>query len=507
MLETIKSYLVSLGFSVDQKSYGEATKAIDNAGAGVAKFAGTAVRNFAIAGAAVTSFVAAASIGIAKFIGDLAQSDLANEKLARQMWISKDAAASYNNSLKAMGVSLQDLYLSPELMRNFQTLQQQVSQMRPPPEFSDMMKQIRSIQFEFTRMKLEATYALQWIGYYFVKYMSGPIKDIKLTLSDINGIIIKTMPKWTKVVAQVMSWFARMGITTVRAVKDIIRIFDDVGSAIPKNIKLVGAAITALGVIVSTGPIGIIAAALIGIILLLDDFYTYMDGGEAAFGPFWKKLTDFYNKLNDNGTLDRLKSAFSGVMDAASDLLGVLGKILMTITGSDSIEEALEKIGDLSFETLIRSLNIIKEVLGTISQYLDDINDLLSGKGFQFIFQKEGQQADERLKENHDMEGKGFWERMGQAVKELFSAKSTLGDRLWSRLGQLAKENPKSLVPNSTTPPGYMYHVPNSTTTTNNDVTLNQTNNIYGSDPKATADAAQNNLESMYMRNMGGVIK
>ncbi|MFC3768358.1 hypothetical protein [Paenibacillus sp. GCM10012303] len=574
MLETIKSYLVSLGFAVDKSSYDMATKTIDGAGDNVAKFAGGAVKNFALAGTAIASFVVAANVGIAKFIGDLARADLENEKLARQMWTTKENAAAFNDTLKAMGATLEDLYLSPELMRNFETLRKEVNNMRPPPEFADQMRFIRSIQFEFTRLKLEATYALQWIGYYLVKYLGEPLTKAKAGLAGINDAIIKNMPVWTKDIARVLSWFVRMGETIFRAGKGTVRIFDEIGEKIPANIKLIGAAIAALGLIIASGPVGMFATALVGLILLLDDFYTYIDGGEAAFGPMWQKLLDlfdlvegsetfekfksgfkdamdsvsvgfdnaregisaFYQDLVDKGAIDNLKETFSnttsfihtllsgakewtkdlykelkdqGVLTelkkSASDLFTSLtglsaawSGLLDEIIKSDEAKKALEGIGSISMSVLIGALETVSELLGAIAGYISWLSAALDGS----IFKKaetSSNAAQKRLEESgaNDM---GFWGKMWKATTSMFSSYFT-GDKFFQDVVRAGGGNIiKSLDPQ------YLYQAPPQNNSTSS-VSLQQTNNIYGSDPQATADAAQDNMESMYMRSMRGVIR
>jgi hypothetical protein len=549
VLDTIKSYLVSLGFSVDKNSHDQATRAMDSVEKTVAKFAGSAVTKFAMAGAAVTAFVATATLGIAKFLGDLAQADLANEKLARQMWTSKENAAAYNNTLKAMGVTLQDLYLSPELMRNFQQLRQQTQEMRAPKEFNDQMKFIRSIQFEFTRMKLEATYAMQWIGYYLVKYMSGPLTKIKAGLMGINDTIIKNMPIWTKEVARVLTWFLRAGETIWRFGGDIGKVFEKLGERIPANLKLIGAALVALGVIFKTGPIGILMFALTGLILLLDDFYTYLDGGDAALGAVWEKLPKFIdgiskgvsNALKDlkefwdtlknseaadnvkktaENTVESLKIIYGGVKKELIDIFdelerrGEFTKLKANLAGLGTalagLEEAWsamikETLGLSETQSLMSGLGkIIKEV---VVQAVDTLNKSLEGtqlllEGITAII-------------NGDLKGLGkTGDKLKGTVQDNTPKWLSGGDGLKSFsdviINGLKKINPyiehflglKS--PGSSSMPSYLY--PNSNTQNNNNskVNLNQTNNIYGSDPKATANAVNNNGYAMLTRNMKG---
>lgn len=538
MLDTIKEYLVSLGFAVDQNSYNEATKVMDNAGESVAKFAGSAVKKFAIAGAAVEGFVAATTIGIAKFLGGLAQADLANEKLARQMWTSKDAAASYNNTLKAMGVTLQDLYLSPELMRNFQRLREQANEMRAPDEYAQQMKQIRSIQFEFTRMKLEATYSLQWIGYYFVKYMEGPIQNIKKTLSGVNDNVTKDMPSWTKNIAQVMSWFARLGVTSVRALKDIIQAFDDASRGIPRSVKLIAAGLSLLGIIISTGPIGMISALIVGLLLLLDDFYTYLDGGESEFPGFWRwvlelgdkfdgvgetiskakdKVKEFFQQFVDNGTLDNVKTSFKNAFEFIGTLIdGAEGKVEKLY---DKLEEEGEfsglakDIGDAAASIAnfteaatkaldeLAGLKSVQETLDAISNIMDDYVVLQFKRLRDYIhtIRDDFQAFADLLNGDFASAGKKF----ASAAGDLFKAKTGINIPSWATDWITNSGGSKQTPGNQ--PMSYLYPQ-NNTQNSNNKITLNQTNNIQSSDPSSIVGSVT--VRTMdTLRNFMGVIR
>ena len=42
-----------------------------------------------------------------------------------------------------------------------------------------------------------------------------------------------------------------------------------------------------------TNPIALVVAALVGLIVLIDDFITYLDGGESEFGEFWGTMLEY----------------------------------------------------------------------------------------------------------------------------------------------------------------------------------------------------------------------
>ncbi|NRQ51989.1 hypothetical protein [Brevibacillus sp. HD1.4A] len=381
MIDVVKEYLVSLGMQLDRKSFESAETAVEVLESGIKEFAGTAVKQFALAGTAIASFFATANVGIASLLSSLAKADLETEKFATQMWISKGAAAEINNTLKAMGATIEDLYLSPELLRNFQQLRATINDMKPPPEFQNQMKFIRSIQLEFQRMRLEATYALQWIGFYLFKYLEGPIRNVKKGMQGFNDAITKNMPRWTQSVAQFLSWFGRLGIAAVKGGRDIFELFSKLGDHIPEKLKVIGAALLALGLILKTGPFGIIFSVLTGILLLLDDFYTYLEGGESALGPLWKKLQEFFKLLKDTGVIDRLRESFARAFRKIEEWIrrGIdwLQQLFAKVQERgylDNLEKAWSSTFGLLFE-------IIRGLWDWLSSFFDELNKdgILSG--------------------------------------------------------------------------------------------------------------------------------
>lgn len=414
MIDVIKEYLVSLGMKVDKDSFQEASDTMQAVEDGAKKFIGTASKGFAIAGTAIVTSMVAANAGIYSFLSSLATADLETEKFARKMWMSKDAASELQSTLKAMGATIEDLYLSPELMGDFKALRATIKDMKPPAEFADQMKFIRGIQFEFQQLKLSGSYALQWIGYYLFKYMEGPLKRTKSTLQDINRKIIKDMPHWTKNVAQAISWVGRLGFTIVKAGTDIYKLFSKLGEKIPQDIKIIGAALLGLGLILRTGPLGIAFTLLTSILLLLDDFYTYLEGGESAFGPFWKRLLDFvdllknngdikrfgenlqevfgkigtgvldaigwierlYKKFEEDGTLDNFKEGFltnlSTVTEAIKDFGSWVGKVFENLNEEGLLTDLLTSLVNLGRELSFRFSDLYKDV----SKFVDELYGL-----------------------------------------------------------------------------------------------------------------------------------
>ena len=458
-LDIIKEYLISLGFKVDNSTYQQTRRVMQDTDRMVSRFASSTTTQFAVAGAGVLGFITLVDAALAKFEANLAQADLKNQQFARLMWMSNDAAYAYNNTLKALGANVNDLWLSPELMQRFQALRQQAGGMRSPEEYAQMMKSVRDIIFEFQRMKLEFSYALQWIGYYLYKYLEGPLGNTKLSLKDFNDKLTKDMPIWTKNVAMVANWFVRLGLA-IYHIKEVIGI--------------VVAAFAAVKLL-NMGPLGLMIAGLTALLLLVDDYYTYEQGGQSAFPKLWGWLDKLGKKFKESGITGELKDIASSLADIFSTLLDIMGKI------ADS--KVMKNFGDSLLELANGALKVLADVLNGIAYSLKIIDDLTKGDTTSL---KKATGYDKPMEE-YDPIAAWFWNSVGD-----------LSDKIKGT-------NWTPYVPSSDGP-SFIY--PQVSPAGGNSVLLSPTYNIYGaSDPKAAANAVDRNNTGLITRAFQGVIK
>lgn len=336
--DVLKEYLVSLGYKDDISS--QLQSALKSADGNVSKFAKGTTAEFLKAGAAVTAFVVTATVGIGKFLGRLAKSDLEMQKYARSMWTSNENAKALKTTLDAMGVTLQDLWLSPELRKQFLELRQIAKELIPPNEYREQMKYIRSIGLEFTKMKLEFTYASQWIGYYLIKYIQKPLSDFHKHLQDINKAIQVNMPAWTKRIAEVLSWFIRLGDTLWRLGEVFFDILSRVGT---KTVALI-ALFSGVGKLIMSGPFGMFLALFGGILLVVEDFFTYMDGGKSALADLWKQLGDRKTLLEFRDNIVSVAKSFGELL---RNVIQLFVKIVSSKTVFDGVIAFLDTINIL----------------------------------------------------------------------------------------------------------------------------------------------------------------
>mgnify|MGYP005759037551 CR=1 FL=1 len=372
--EIIKEYLVSLGVQ-DNLSEGLGN-ALENADGEVQGFVKRFGKQFAIAGATVVSIVAATSFGIAKFLNYVADTNDEVSAYAAELGKTEDEAYRIKSALDVMGKSMEEIQADPELLKQFEELRANAEAIQLP-DMSQSVGQIKDMKLEFLKMKQEGMLALNWIGFYTIKYLQGPLQKAKEMLSGMNNGIIRNMPKIADTAGRALASIVRIGITIIRGAQAIFKAIKKVFDLIPKEVKIVMASLAALGLFIRAGPIGRLIMIISAALLLLDDFFTYIDGGEAKLSGLWQKLIDIYNTLKDNGTIDKFKEAFTNALEFIQQT------IINVKDGAIELFKQFKESG--SIEKFISLLSKLKDIALLIIEPLKNIGrqiiDLLGGKG------------------------------------------------------------------------------------------------------------------------------
>lgn len=289
----IQSYLVSLGVQIDRPGFQQADHTIRETGANIERVTSGMARNFVKAQTIIASAIAGVTASALGLMKATANQDLAMQKYARSMMMSEDAAWRMKKATDALGESINDIALTPELLGRFNKLTADGSQMKVGGDFKETMKDFRDLIFEFTRLKQEASYALNWVGYYLMKYLQKPLADIREKFKSFNDMVIKNMSVWTEKVARGIYYVIEVGRHFLEFIFDIGKHLKDLWDSFPKGAKIAIAAITAINVALSAGPLGRSIMLLSTLLLLIDDYYGYMEGKNAALGPYWDKLNEY----------------------------------------------------------------------------------------------------------------------------------------------------------------------------------------------------------------------
>lgn len=376
--EYIKEYLVSLGMQDNfTEKLGEALEEADEE---VSSFAKGFAKHFAVAGTAVVSLIGATSVGIAKFLNHVANAEQEVADYAEEIGKSREEAYRLKTALDAMGVSMEDIEASEELQEQFKILQEDAQKIQIP-DMSTGVQQVSDMKVEFLRLKQIGMLALTWIGHYTMKYLHQPLEKAKQLFGSLNDVILKNIPKWSKSMGFFLSSIMRLGLTIIRGAKAIFNAIKKIFDMIPKEIKIVTALLAALALFIRAGPIGKLMFLLTAALLLLEDFFVYVDGGEALLGGLWQKLIDIYNALKESGAIEKFKQSFIDAMES------IRQGILHT---KDFIKDLFQQFQESgSIEKIKELFSKVKDILLLLFDTLKNVGraflDSFGGKGKTFL--------------------------------------------------------------------------------------------------------------------------
>jgi hypothetical protein len=200
-IKALKSYLVSLGFNVNQSQLNAFNNALVSASDWVAKFtknAGMEILKWE--GIAVSAF---ASVGAAAVLAadKIASKDQDYRLWGETMFMTASHARVLKQATDALGYSMGQIAMDPELFARAKELVPLIQQLerQQGPNVEHNLQMIRSARMEFTKLQLEATYFLRMVISQVVDALGGE-KFID-RLRAFNDYIMAHLPEWSKIIA------------------------------------------------------------------------------------------------------------------------------------------------------------------------------------------------------------------------------------------------------------------------------------------------------------------
>lgn len=523
ILETIKEYLVSLGFAVDNNSYKQTEKAVTSLEKGLASFASSAVKTFGTAALAVASFGVAAAAASAKFLNGLANQQIQMQILARQLWTTQQQANAFNATLKAMGTNLQDLYLSPTLMSQYQQLHAVANQLSTPGNYNQQIQQIQNLKLQLEQMRIEAYYALQWIGYWFIKYMSGPINNVKNVLQQINAVIIKQMPTWTKQAAQWMASFWQAAVQIVTGITNVYHWLQMIGSYIPGWAKAIAAALAVLSI---SNPFMLFVEGIAAAILLWNDFQTYLkDPSKSAFPQLWAWLIKITSGLKQMGLGTKIahgiKIGFQDLGNVFREVAQFTVKLFDTFKNNGTIA-AFGKVMQSAWTVTNNMWKAVGNLISGIGHLFGLFNHSSGQSGMVNFFQLLADLALTAIKVVYGAleEVSSLVNIVGDALHGNWKSAASVIQNMWtgqnlSNAGIIPQNMVTGGIKPSVGPPSYPYMFQSATTSSSNSLSssksnqlttvnapLSITNNNYGNANSTATNQQMSNHFNRLMHNL-----
>lgn len=298
----IEEYLVSLGAIVNNAQFSEFNNTLNKAKSAVTKLSDSAMDTTTSLGkmvtglSAVASAITAVGFATAKTIKSVADADMKYQVLAKDIWTTKENAKSLQLALDTMGAKLEDVAWIPELREQFMRLRTEMQELQTPADANNQLKYIRSIGYEWQSFMLKIKMLKEWVAYYLIKYLAGPIERVRQGLKDINENLKMNMPSWGNKIAKALTIVVNLGMNLARFGKTAIDTISRLFNMLPEGAQKVVKFISIIGLAIKLNPF---IAGISLMILLIDDFYAYIDGRKSArtLAPVWKKLLEVWDGL------------------------------------------------------------------------------------------------------------------------------------------------------------------------------------------------------------------
>ncbi len=196
----LKSYLVGLGFSVNNADFAKFENALTKAEK-LTKNKMVGIAADAVKwGAAITGVFASITSAVVGAADKVAMSDQQFRLFGERMFMSTEHARAFKIAVDALGGDPAAIAFDPELHGRYRQLQKDQLALGQGlgGNFEDTMREIRDVRFEFTRFQIELQYGLMGVVQQIFKQLGLGSGDLAKQLSNLNDKIIKNLPEWSR---------------------------------------------------------------------------------------------------------------------------------------------------------------------------------------------------------------------------------------------------------------------------------------------------------------------
>lgn len=344
MPETLKDYLVKIGWDLDESGFKNATNKITSIKSKLDKVKGIK-DGFKVASDVILGSLKVVNEAILDVVESTALLDYEVEKQARLWWVSEQQARSYQTALNALGETNADLLtMTNEQYRRLYELNQLGRSLEAPKELDDFLLLVRDINFEFSKLKVEFEYGKRWVAYFLGQFIGPDAMKARDFLKRANNYIQENLPKIAEKVARFFEVFYRLGKASLVVAKSLYSVIESIfkflNLSVPQGIALV----SGFFLLLKTGPIGWFIAALTTLLLLIDDYMTWQRGGISAFD--WSGFDSKFKSIK--GDISDIKSDFQDIVDFVDQ---IFNKVNIVNVAVELFKEGVS--GIYSFTSLI----------------------------------------------------------------------------------------------------------------------------------------------------------
>lgn len=307
--------------------------------------------------------------GIASFVSDTYKLTESLTSSAKSMKKSYEEARAYNTALATMGKTADEIAQSDSLKKTFNDLQAIGMQMALP-ETAQGLRGINDLKDGLIQLKFIGNYAMQWLMYKIQTVAEGPLAQVRNMVTSIKDWFAGNIEKVAEGVARAFGNVVQLFMSLGTAVKTVVGWIGE----LPPAIKIAGAAILTVIAMVKS-KFALITVIVTAILLLIDDFVTYMQGGDALFGGFWGKCVEWAEKV-----IPVVETVIGWISDFLTTVWNATTSVIAWLDEMGLIEPIIA--GIVAAFTLFQGLKLVDTIKNIITSFqgFSSVLSLLGGK-------------------------------------------------------------------------------------------------------------------------------
>lgn len=330
--DILKEYLVKIGIDIPMseiQKFNAHMEAFDKGIFGLIK----RLNNLLSGWKAVALAYAGLAKKITSFTIDVAKADLETQKWAKHMYLTNDSAKILSRTLDSMDLQfgdLQDVALNPELFNQYKELVRLGKELQGGPEIEQSLRKVRAFNFEFTKLRMTLSYLSERIAHYVSKILDSPAGQAMVNgIKNLNSFLKNNIDSIARKIASFINVIMRTVLRVSQLIRGWVELFRNAYNWLESRLKNLGnvlvGVISVVGAALLLSPIGKLILLFQGIMLLIDDYMTYQEGGlylipweklEVIWEEIKKFLIEFVNALIY--VLKEMKNVF-GITEKAPD--------------------------------------------------------------------------------------------------------------------------------------------------------------------------------------------
>jgi len=323
-LDTLRSYLISLGFGVDVASYRKMNQLLDQQKKMVMNSTGVMSNSYVQAGKTIAAVLIGVGAATVTLMDKVAKADLGYDLFGMKMYMTADAAKKVKIAVDALGYSMDEIAWNPELKKRFDQLieLQGGLQNKLGPDYKKTMREIRDIRFEFTKMKVEGEYMMQVFVYELFKKLGISAKDVHEALKKFNDWLVANMvpamQKLADILLSIWDIIQMMGPSVSGLAKDMSDLLSsfNVGSDQAEFLDWLGSVAYVL-----SGLVNSFIFVVRGIMLMARAMGAASSGNLKDIPGLWKEAEEAWKTYTDS--VDLGKRGDKKMQDAADRASGI----------------------------------------------------------------------------------------------------------------------------------------------------------------------------------------